>query len=38
MSVLSGIPPDYVLIAGFFLLIGLLVGYMIATWRRNGKH
>jgi hypothetical protein len=34
MGVLSSIPPEYVLIAGFFLIVGLLVGYMIATRRK----
>lgn len=38
MSVLSEIPPNYVYIAGFFLFVGLIVGYMIATLQKNGKH
>lgn len=36
MSMFSDIPPNYVYIAGFFMFIGLLIGYVIASWRTSG--
>lgn len=35
MSLFSEIPQNYVFIAGFFLFVGLVVGYVIATTRKK---